>query len=87
MLKKSLSVVLSVLMMLGAMSCAFAAEGDAPSSFGYYKHVFIIGVDGATTERGINYDAYQFVSPLGLSTLEYGLEIKMLGTEYVTEIK
>ena len=47
MLKKSLSVVLSVLMMLGAMSCAFAAEGDAPSSFGYYKHVFIIGVDGA----------------------------------------
>ena len=45
MKRKFLSLVLSALMLFAAVTPAFA-EGEAFDSFGAYKHVFIIGVDG-----------------------------------------
>ena len=44
-MKKAISLVLSLLLMLSCASVAFAAE-TTDSSFGAYKHVFIIGIDG-----------------------------------------
>lgn len=45
MTKKVISVVLAVLLLLCTAAVAFAAEKEP--GFGDYKHVFIIGVDGA----------------------------------------
>ncbi|MCR5522602.1 MAG: alkaline phosphatase family protein [Clostridia bacterium] len=46
-MKKSISVLLSVILLFGCASFAYADESaDTFNSFGAYKHVFIIGVDG-----------------------------------------
>lgn len=44
-MKKLLAVILAALMLLTMSAVAFAAEGN--TSYGAYKHVYIIGVDGA----------------------------------------
>lgn len=48
-MKKAISVFLAALLVLFCMLPAAAAEADAAksSSFGAYRHVFIIGIDGA----------------------------------------
>ena len=45
-MKKTLCILLTILLMASAVLPAFAAKSDT-ASFGAYKHVFIIGVDGA----------------------------------------
>lgn len=46
-MKKSISVLLSVILLFGCASFAYADESaNTFNSFGAYKHVFIIGVDG-----------------------------------------
>ena len=45
-MKKTISLLLSLLLLFGCVSAAFAAEAGG-DSFGAYKHVFIIGIDGA----------------------------------------
>lgn len=50
MLKKTLSLFLSVLLIFSLASAALAAESS--DSFGAYKHVFIIGVDGVGAAWG-----------------------------------
>ncbi len=45
-MKKIISVILCLVMAFGVTSTAFAAPAGE-SSFGAYKHVFIIGIDGA----------------------------------------
>jgi len=47
-MKKSISILLSLVMILLLAGPAIAADEEATSSsFGAYKHVFIIGIDGA----------------------------------------
>ena len=47
-MKKAISVLLALTLLLGCGAAAFAADaGPAANSFGAYEHVFILGIDGA----------------------------------------
>ena len=46
-MKKTISLLLTLLLILSLMPMAFAANGTCKGSFGAYKHVYIFGVDGA----------------------------------------
>ena len=47
-MKKIVALLLAVILLLGCLPMAFAAdEADETSSFGAYERVFIIGIDGA----------------------------------------
>ncbi|MBQ6420548.1 MAG: alkaline phosphatase [Clostridia bacterium] len=46
-MKKTISVILSIVMLVCCVLPAFAETAQTDGSFGAYKHVFIIGVDGA----------------------------------------
>ncbi|MBR5825721.1 MAG: alkaline phosphatase family protein [Clostridia bacterium] len=47
MLKKTVSILLSALILFSCFSLAASAKENKPYGFGDYDHVFIIGVDGA----------------------------------------
>jgi len=74
-MKKIISVILAVIMMFSVTAVAFAAED---SSFGAYKRVFIIGVDGVGNSFG------KFDCPNFDRIFENGAYNNDADTEFVT---
>lgn len=66
-MKKLVSVFLCVMILLSCASVAFACSD---SSFGAYKHVYIIGVDGSGAAWG-NYDTPNFDRIFGNGAVRY----------------
>lgn len=77
-MKKALSLILALMLALGCMGTAFAAQ--AYDSFGAYDHVFIIGIDGA----GAAFGKENLNTPNFDRIFEQNAYTHTAATEYVT---